>query len=80
MPLYYYARELLTTGDHANMWNIDNPNTFEFLANSIELALPNKKFKVICNDSNVTIDFEIALSTGEHSLLTMTFNDYKLGV
>ncbi len=75
---YYYVRAVTAEGyDVNNPLRVDGESFQIYLSNEIEVALPEKKFKVICNDTNINLCFETELSSAEETTLTTTVNTHK---
>jgi len=86
MADYEYTREQLASGDHAGMWDINNPDRVDgegnqiLLAEEVQTALPGKQFKLNCNDGTATFTFVDSLTTEEESTLDTTVANHKNNV
>jgi len=72
---YDYTRELVN-----NLWNIDNIDIPETLAQVIEPNFPNMPFGIVCDGPSVKIKFNIELTSNQVTLLDLLVSSYKTGV
>lgn len=80
--IYDYTRDFLDD----NIWDIDNPYRRDvdghqiYLSNEIENAIPEKHFRIYCEDMYVYINFDTELTSEEKSILDTTVSNHKNNV
>ncbi|NHJ39633.1 MAG: hypothetical protein FK731_06320 [Asgard group archaeon] len=86
MTTYPYTRDLLTSGEFAGIWDIDNPARTDgegkqiYLADEVSSAISGKTLDipgVSCNGSSCNINFTSDLTSEEETTLATVVNNHK---
>jgi hypothetical protein len=72
---YDYTRELVN-----NLWNIDNIDIPETLAEVLEVNFPALPFAISCDGAAVKIKFIQELTPLEKTQLDLVVSNYKIGL